>query len=61
MAAPAWIQLCRRGAHATGHCLLSFAVWSLWLALLVLAGYQARVWWAGELRVLDFFIQRFVQ
>jgi hypothetical protein len=61
MAAPGWIQLCRRGAHVTGHCLLSFTVWSLWLALLVLAGYQTRVWWAGEVRVPDFLTQRLVQ
>ena len=46
-----WLKLCWQGTRFCGACVLSFAVWTLWLALILLLGLQTWIATSHELAV----------
>jgi hypothetical protein len=54
-----WLKLCGLGARFCARCVLSFAVWTLWLALLVLLGLETWIATSREFAVPGFVLRAF--
>lgn len=56
-----WLQLCQRGSRFCVHCLVSFACWSIWLALVLLLVAQLYIAFAREMPVPGFLLRSLEQ